>query len=335
MIGSSPLEAPDETWGIGRASGGTKYALVRYTTAEGWTLGPQLLDSTGQPLEGFTPDTPSRASGPSPLAGQVTARGSGVLAGNVAAAGSSQQVVLVRDPGGSFQETPPVEGALLGPGEKLFAGARAPLIAPLDEVDGHAGAFVVPVNGGAQQWVLHWNGEAWTREEIEVPGADQEEKEKSGFQVLGIGASSPTNAWLLAQPSEAPALALYHRVGDVWKPVQPAPLQVEGESLFIAGSIEQIESQLLTVTSEGCVDRRRAAGAARAGHRLPAAERRERSCDGRVLAARNRLERNASTRCPKICPAPCPSGHRGASLGRTRPARLRTENASSRACKKA
>ena len=256
MIGASSEEAPGETWGIGRTTIGAStvpYGLVRYTSEGGWTLGPQLLDAEGAPLQGFKPDEPAGLVAPSPLAGQMTAHGSGVLAGVVVkgAGGPEQQVVLVRNPGGSFQETAPVEAPLLLAGETLFATKRAPLIAPLDEEDGKAGALVVPFDEQTQDAVLHWDGEKWTREEIEVPGSTAKEKEESGFQVLGIGASSPEDAWLLAEPSSgAEALVLYHRIGGVWKPVG-GPLQVAGESLVVAGSPERIETQLLTVTSEG------------------------------------------------------------------------------------
>ncbi len=254
MIGS---EETGETWGIGEyeTTGGVSYELVRYNPEQGWSLGPQLLEKPETPLKGFEPDKPIGLVAASPLAGQMTPKGSGVLVGTVppTEGGVRQQVALVRNPGGSFEETPPIEEALLGHGEALFSTTRAPLIAPLDEEDGRAGAFVVPVDkGGIEDGVLHWDGQTWTREEIEVPGESPEEKEASGFQVLGIGASSPENAWLVAQSSQSSeGLVLYRRVGDVWKPVSPAPLQVDGEALSVFGSPEKLESQVLTVTGQG------------------------------------------------------------------------------------
>lgn len=76
--GSPPAEVTNETWGIGKVAGGGKvaptaefpngrefpYGLVRYTREGGWTLGPQLLDTTGQPLDDFEPDQPSGLSAP-------------------------------------------------------------------------------------------------------------------------------------------------------------------------------------------------------------------------------------------------------------------------------
>jgi hypothetical protein len=252
MIGASPKEAPGETWGIGKTSAGG-FGLVRYTSEGGWTLGPQFLDAEGHPLESFKPDQPSGLIAPSPLAGQMTANGSGVLVGDAPEGPEKamEQTVLVRNPGGSFQQTQPVEEALLREGETLFAAKRAPILAPLEEEGGKAGALVAPFSEATEEAVLHWDGSKWTRETIEVPGASQKEKEASGFQVLAIGASAPGNAWLLAQPSAtAETLALYRREEGVWKPVG-GPLRVGGEPLFVAGSTERSESQLLTVTSQG------------------------------------------------------------------------------------
>ncbi|HXM86774.1 MAG TPA: hypothetical protein VN889_03980, partial [Solirubrobacteraceae bacterium] len=49
MIGSSPNEAPNETWGVGQGEEGNA-VLVRYAAGSGWSLGPGLLDADGQPL---------------------------------------------------------------------------------------------------------------------------------------------------------------------------------------------------------------------------------------------------------------------------------------------
>ena len=272
MIGATPEEpaAPggNETWGVG--SGGRAKVLVRYTSGGGWSLGPAL------PAH-FTPDAGQ-------LAGQMTPRGSGVLVGTVPGAGTStREVVLVRKVGGPFEETTPVPGEgeepLLKTGEALFAGegpsgpVRAPLIAPLDEAGGAAGALVVPVASaaGVESQVLHWGAGKWTSEPIAIPAASAGE-----FRVLGIGASSPGNAWLLGQLASgssypAGAVALFRRVEESghwsWKPVklsagsgdgelhpltvplesgEPAPFTVAG-----VGQPPTVRAQLLTVTSEG------------------------------------------------------------------------------------
>jgi hypothetical protein len=272
MIGATPLEAPgsDETWGVGKT--GSTTVLVRYAKGSGWSLAPALP-------AGF-------ALGQNPLAGQMTPRGDGVLAGTApSASGHSHQVLLVGRPGAghAFTATAPIpaqgepllkgEEPLLHEGEVLFGAARAPLIAPLDEADGEAGALVAPIieGAGVENQVLHWDGHAWSSEPIEIPA-----KSASDFHVLGIGASSPTNAFLLAQLSSkssypAGAVALFRRVPEggakwSWKPIangaeageaEPLTVPLEGTSarapFTVAGTGEPptVIAQLLTVTGEG------------------------------------------------------------------------------------
>jgi hypothetical protein len=268
MIGSTPAESPQETWGIGQSAGGT--VLVRYTAQSGWSLGPPLLDSSGQPLSGFRLAQPEggRFRNPSPLAAEMTPDGSGAALGTVPAGktkGELHQVLLVRNPGGSFQETAPVpeegEEPPLQSGESLFGADRPPLVAALDEAAGQAGALVVPVDesGGVDDGVLHWDGHAWTREPIEVPQASSEQ-----FEVLAIGASSPDDAWLIARlSSQYPtgSVALFRRhlgaPGETptWRPVAPKPGGEPGEPLSVEGQRFTIPSgdqaEVLTVTGDG------------------------------------------------------------------------------------
>jgi hypothetical protein len=271
MLGASPGEAPGETWGMGQSGEGTS-TLVRYATGSGWSLGPPLLNAEGQPLSGFKLDR-STAAAPSLMSGQMTAAGSGVLVGTVPDPGvtGSRQVVLVRSPGGSFRETGPVpsegEGALLEPNFTLFAAGRVPLVAPLDGPEGHAGVLLVPVakggSEGVEGTVLHWDdgSREWTKEPIEVPVASHED-----FQVVGIAASSPSNAWLLARLSSG-EFALFRRVsaagGHEWVPVSPAPGGAPGDPLtvrvnggsetepFVVPNAPNNLGQVLTVTEEG------------------------------------------------------------------------------------
>ncbi len=272
LLGATQAEAGGgggETWGLGEGAGGA-LTLVRYTAggggAGGWTLGPGLQDETGAPLSGFALDAPAafQSRAPSPLAGQMTPDGAGALVGFVNA---TKRVLLTREPGNpenAFRETRPVTPADLEHGETLFGSRRAPMLAPLDEAGGHAGALVVPVlepGANVERWVLHWDGaaQAWTREPIEKPSGSS----ASQFRVLGIGASSPTNAWMIAQLS-AGKLALFRRhtgEGEVpsWRPValksggEPGEaLAVEEENLTVPGaSLETVQTQVLTVTDQG------------------------------------------------------------------------------------
>jgi hypothetical protein len=264
MIGASPKEAPDETFGVGELN--QQMTVVRYTSEGGgqWSLGPKLLGVGGQPLQGF-----ALARQGSTLAGQMAPDGSGALVGTVSTGeGATQETLLVRKPGGDFQQAAPVPAGeeVLKPGEQLFSEKHAPLLAPLEEEGKGAGALIVPVKEGKpQRAVLHWDGSHWTREPIESSGTVK--GEEGEVYVLGIGASSPSNAWLLAQPVSRPEeVTLYHRHEGAWTPVAPASGKAPGAALevptevakapheepfFIAGNPEKVEVQLLTVTSEG------------------------------------------------------------------------------------
>jgi hypothetical protein len=270
FFGASPGEAPGEVWGLGRHEG--KPTVVDYTTAGGWSSATGLLDVQGNPLPDFKLAQPEsfRLANPSPLAGSMTADGSGALLGTVPAAegNPARQVLLVRDSGtGAFSETAQVasggEEALLHEGEHLFGINRAPMVAALDEAGGHAGALVVPVNEGGEvdSAVLHWDGSKWTREPIEIPEHSSEQ-----FQVLAMGASSPENAWLLARlSSEYPpgSVALFRRhLGSgsetaSWRPVTLEPGGEAGEPLHAETKAEPFtvpsgaQAQILTVTGEG------------------------------------------------------------------------------------
>ena len=255
LFGAAPEEEAGTIWGIAPVSGGSQ--LVQYSQAHGWTLAPALQDAAGEPLSGFSLDTPEafREKTPSPLAGQMTAAGDGALLGSIGSGASARQALLVRDPGGPFKEVPVPEGEeALQSGEALFDVNRPPLLAALREPGGSAGVLVVPASPAGQRAVLHWNGTAWTRETIEAPAS------ASQFEVLAIGASSPENAWLLARVEGGEgSLSLYRRHtgggAPVWRPVATsaggeagAPLAIAGETLDEPG---RDQAQLLTVTSAG------------------------------------------------------------------------------------
>ena len=266
MIGATPAEAGAgryETWGLGGGSEGA--VLVRYTQQSGWSLGPGLQDEAGNPLSGFELDTPeaySSHAGPSTIAGQMTPDGAGVLAGSVEA--GARQLLLVRQPNNPadpFREVKAVPEAELEHGEKLYGLTRAPLLAPLDE-GSSTGVLLVPVRehgSGVEEHVLHWSSEKeeWTSERIEVPSSAGSE-----FRILGIGASSPTNAWLLAQVSSEQVALFQRRLEggeEVWQSVAlksggtpGEPITVAGEPFTVPGAVhERVQTQVLTVTSQG------------------------------------------------------------------------------------
>jgi hypothetical protein len=250
MIGATPEEpgaaGSAETWGVG--SEGAATVLVRYTNTAGWTLGPGL--PTGFKLAA------------SQLAGEMSPGGAGVLVGTVPGEGATtREVVLVRKAGGPFEETAPVpsgsEEPLLKGGEALFASGRAPLIASLEEPGGAAGALLVPVApaGGVESQVLRWAAGKWTSEPIAIPAPSA-----SDFRVLAIAASSPSNAWLLAQlasggPYPEGAVALFRRVEESghysWKPVSLSPGSGDAEAHALAVPLQAGASAPFTVAGTG------------------------------------------------------------------------------------
>jgi hypothetical protein len=276
LFGSSPSEAPNEVWGIGRSHGAT--TIVRYATGTGWSVAPGPLTTGGAPLEGFELDHPEagKYAQPSPLAGEVTPDGGAVLLGTVpgSSASARRDTMLVRDPGGAFSEValPPGSEEAHGAGEVTleseempFGENRPPLLAALEEPGSAVGALLVPVfehgGSGVEGSVLHWNGTAWSREPIEIPSAG-----KGEFHVLAIGASSPGNAWLLAAlssssyPSGSVRLFRRHLEGGEasWRPVAVGGGEAGGPLSVPVGSGSQqftiagaTQSQILTVTSDG------------------------------------------------------------------------------------
>ncbi|HVY77502.1 MAG TPA: hypothetical protein VG898_03250, partial [Solirubrobacterales bacterium] len=248
FFGASPGEAPGEVWG---RVGST---IIRYTDGADWEEIPPPVDGAGNPV--------SLAAGT--LAGRATAAGGiAVLAGEQ----SGAKTLVVRDPGDPFRVPPPPDPGLLLPGESLYGqGLGAQLIAPVEAGDGVVGAFVVPTVSGqdadkkarVQTGVLHFDGAAWTREDIcldETPATcAQGPVNGSGFKVLAIDADGPENAWLLVRKS-APAvdgLVLFKREGGQWR-----QHSLEGSPFAAAKPIAGVEvapranAQPLTVTADG------------------------------------------------------------------------------------
>lgn len=231
LIGSSPQEKPGETWGFGETGEG--FRVVRYTPEGGWQIQPQPLGPHGEAISKLKP-----AAGP--LAGRTTPGGGVAILGE---GEDKTQQLLVRNPGGGFQQAPalttePAEikskgepgepqpgesNALLRPGETLFApSGEGVLMVPVGLEDNRTGVFLVPheSDSSVQSDVLFYDGsEKWAREPICTGvGAGSEPgeacvKPTTGFQVLAIDASSPENAWLLARngSSEGEGVLLFSR----------------------------------------------------------------------------------------------------------------------------
>lgn len=270
LIDASPGEEPGEVWSMGEKR------LLRYTEGGGWTAMPSPLDAEGKPIElAFA-------------AGRATPGGSVALLAN--------GKLFVRDPGGNLreapaaeQETAPAEAASeeetgsgaepglapaepaaeepglpleppLHKGEQLYESN--PLLAPL-EVEGRAGAFVVPTAGadGVRDAVLRFNGTAWDREPICLGLAPACERPPVAFTVDAIDAAGSEHAWLLATGTATTAgVVLLHRVveptGPVWRPVSlgsspfalRSPEDPGGPALRIA---PRTNGQPLVATSQG------------------------------------------------------------------------------------
>jgi hypothetical protein len=308
MLGSSPQEAPGETWGIGRLGlgGHAPTAVVRYEAGAGWTLAPTILDGEGRPLGGFVPDETG-------LAGSVTPTGAAAVLGRAPESSAPnsplKEMVLVRAPGHAFQQTAS-EAPLTAP-ERLFSGERTPLVTALEEGEGHAGVLIVPESKEPE--VLHWNGSQWSSEPIEVPTAA---KEAGGFRALGLAASSPGNAWLLARlSSQSGAVALFRRAetGEgsfVWRPVSPAPgaspgapIEANGEQLE---ALSSTEVQQLAVTSQGVwVDGGRPGGSIALTLFFKPGEE---EGSGEVIASWCAVPPGAEKHCDHVLPEPLPTG---------------------------
>jgi hypothetical protein len=167
-------------------------ALVRYTDSSGW----QVYDT---PVEG---GQPYRGPSPNRLSARITASGGGVLVGrDTSRPPSEQAVVLFHDPGGSWRALPaPAPGVLLpaegeAPAEALAAenGAGAVADAAFDEA-GHTGLLLAPKGRSVEDAVLHYDGEAWSREPVKVPAGSE-----AKFHILAIDATGLGNAWAIAE----------------------------------------------------------------------------------------------------------------------------------------
>jgi len=215
LAGAARDGAPGEAWGYGTLSGAATdasgqplsagaygFVLVRHTDADGWTLQRSTGTESFRPLDG-------------PAAGRVTSAGGVAVAGVRDTADGPKATLLVRAAGATAVAAPAPDPSgdpgtgVLHAGERLLDG-QGTALAAVDE-DGRTGVFVPAFGGAVDSAILHWDGQAWSREPIDVP-ADS----SSFFQVQALAASSPDNAWLLAQesPDLGRGVVLFQRVVD-------------------------------------------------------------------------------------------------------------------------
>ena len=296
-FGTSTQEPPEkkpEMWAYGELGGtpidvdghayNNQYALLEHTEGHGWQVVPLPPGPDGKPLAvHFGTTTPTRYGA---FAGAATVTGGVVLL--------SGQSVVVRDPDAAprLASVPAAIGShagadeVLAPGESLLppAGFPEPPTLPYAAIEDsagaptpHTGVLIAPYNdGGAPNsagepstppGVLHYDGDAWTREPIALPQSEQ-----NSFTALALAcggtpsapaASSPSNCWLLAgyrvgtgrgTPNQ---LALFRRVsaadtpgGYSWQPVQVSGGLLGAQASTSVAPLGQ-GAQMLTATAQG------------------------------------------------------------------------------------
>jgi hypothetical protein len=277
LIGAAPQGAPGEAWGyrrlplpvsavrvgtrdldFGPVGAGTpqpQLAFVRHTDSTGWQVFDTPVDEHGDPYRGPIPN---------PLGARITPKGGGVLVGRDTARPPDQQVVvLYHRAGGSWRalDAPPPDVLMPaggGQSAEVLAegrGAGKVAIAAVDEGT-ETGLFVAPGGRNATEAVLHYDGNQWRREPIEIPSGSE-----TSFRVVSIEATGAGNAWALAEPdpSQNRSVVLLERTttpsGPVWvereltgTPFASADAPGQGIS---AARPAPGNSQLLTVTTDG------------------------------------------------------------------------------------
>jgi hypothetical protein len=230
-------------------------AFLRHTEASGWQVFDTPVDESGQPYRGPIPNR---------LSARITRDGGGVLAGrDLRRPAAAQVVVLDHDPGGNWQalDPPPADVLLPVEGERPAEalvddhGSGAVADAAFDE-GAHTGFLFAPMGRSVADGILHFDGEAWTREPVQIPVGSE-----ARFHILAIDATGLGNAWALAEadPSLGRSVVLLQRTstpgGPLWveRPLSGTPFanrDTPGQGIAGATAIGGA-SQPLTVTSDG------------------------------------------------------------------------------------
>ena len=153
----------------------------------------------------------------------------------------------------------PVPNAKLEAGEEIVTAARQILLA-VDEPTGRAGAFIGVQHAATnpnrfEESVLHWDGNMWIREPIELPAALR----VGSFTIVSIAGTGLDNAWLLGRASAASGsgLVLFKRALDgTWQQqslgtTQFADAAPAGTGVTGIAPLTGVRSQPLTVTTNG------------------------------------------------------------------------------------
>ncbi|HEY5941566.1 MAG TPA: hypothetical protein VIT89_01735, partial [Solirubrobacterales bacterium] len=220
LMGAAPAGEPGEAWGyrsLPLAVGGVKVGtrklqfgpaanpsvpdpqlvFLRHTDAGGWQVFETPRDVNGNPYRGPFPNR---------LSARITPQGGGVLVGrDTSRPVGAQVVVLHHEPGGSWRQlaTPPADVLLPAEGEapaESLAGENGQgevAITAFDEPGG-TGLFVAPQGRSVAAAILHYDGQGWSREAIELPSALS-----GSFHVRAIDATGPGNAWAIAETDDA------------------------------------------------------------------------------------------------------------------------------------
>ena len=230
-------------------------AFARHTDATGWQVYDTPVDRAGQPYRGPLPNR---------LSARITRNGGGVLVGRELSRPVAEQVtVLAHDPGDSWRELPPPSPEVLLPAEgeapaESLAGERgsgAVANAAFDE-GGRTGLLFGPTGRSVADAVIHFDGQEWSREPVEVPVGSE-----SQFHIRAIDATGLGNAWALAEadPALGRSAVLLQRTstpqGPLWVERQLAgtpfaDADAPAEEIVGAAPIGGA-AQPLTVTSDG------------------------------------------------------------------------------------
>jgi hypothetical protein len=276
LIGASPGGEPGEAWGyrqlplaVGEVTVGSRslrfgpalsptdpqLAFLRHTDAHGWQVFDTPLDESGQAYRGPVPN---------PLSARTTHRGGGVLVGrDLNRASGEQLVVLDHEPGGSWWalDAPPPDALLPAEGEapaESLAGDQGLgtiANAAFDEA-GATGLLFAPVGRSVADGMIHFDGQEWKREPVEVPVGSE-----SQFHILAVDATGLDNAWALAEadPSLGKSVVLLERTstpaGPLWVelPLAGTPFAAADTPAQEIADVAPIggAGQPLTVTSDG------------------------------------------------------------------------------------